>query len=280
MPNTLKNNGRFEPVHAAHAIEQVVFVLKFETSLSEEVFSQVRDIAKQFEVDADMPRRVKLEGLSFSFSPAGQPAPLASQLTGFMLRRMRADGSIEKELRIEPSSITFMTSLYTRWNDIWLQAIKYFEALAPIYVPHSNVIGVGLNYIDKFIWVGDKANCKADLLLRTNSEYLSSHIFKADDFWHSHTGVFIRADEKTKRLLNVNVDHLDEILSDDTRRVVSIITVVTDLLNQPGYVATEVAPENIVQFLESHAKDLHVFGKKVFGNVINDEMSKRIALIG
>jgi hypothetical protein len=81
-------------------------------------------------------------------------------------------------------------------------------------------------------------------------------------------------------LLNVNVDHLDEILSDDTRRVVSIITVVTDLLNQPGYVATEVTAENIVQFLDSHAKELHVFGKKVFGNVINDEMSKRIALIG
>ena len=280
MSSTLNKSGHFEPIHAAHAIEQVVFVLQFEAPLSDESFAQVQACAKQFETDADMPRLMKLGGISISFSPAGQSAPVSSQKTGFMLRRMRADGSIEKELRVEPDSIVFMTSLYTRWDEVWTQAQGYFEKLAPIYAVNLKIAGIGLNYIDKFIWAGEKTECRADALLRVNSKYLSPQIFEAQDFWHSHTGAFIRADKQTKRLLNVNVDHLEESRADDMRRVVSVITVLTDMLNQPDYTPAEVSAENINQFLDKHTKGLHLFGKEVFSNIINDEMSKRIALVG
>lgn len=279
MPSTLKKSGHFEPIHAAHAIEQVVFVLRFEPSLEEETFIEVREAAKQFETESDMPRREKLQGISFSISLGG-PLPPPSQISGFKLQRMMADGSIEKELRVDPSSITFVTSLYTRWDAIWLQARSYFDALAPIYASHTKIIGVGLNYVDKFEWIGDKTECRADALLRAGSDYLCAQIFKAKDFWHSHTGAFIHADEQTKRLLNVNVDYLDENRADDMRRVVSVTTVLTDLMNQPGYESLEISAENTAKFLDDHMKELHVFGKEIFGNIINDEMGKRIALIG
>lgn len=280
MPDALSKKGQFEPIHAAHAIEQVVFVLRFETPLEDEIFAQVREATKQFETELDMPRRVKLQGVSFLIHPAGPASSLPSQASGLMLQRMRADGSIEKELRVDPYSITFMTSLYTRWDAVWLQARVYFEALAPIYAPHTKIQAVGLNYLDKFEWVGDKSKCRAEALLRAGSEYLCSHIFKAEDFWHSHTGVFIRVDEQTKRLLNVNVDFLDEIRGDDTRQVISVTTALTDLMNQPDYDSLEVSAEKIVKFIDDHTKKLHVFGKSVFANIINEEMSKRIALKG
>ncbi|MDD5056851.1 MAG: TIGR04255 family protein [Sideroxydans sp.] len=280
MSSTQNKSGYFEPIHAAHAIEQVVFVLQFDTPLSDEIFAQVQECAKQFETESDLPRLMKRAGISISFSPAGQSATVPSQKSGFMLRRMRADGSIEKELRVEPDSIAFMTSLYTRWDAIWVQAKNYFSKLAPIYAANSKIVGIGLNYVDKFIWTGDKAECSANALLRTDSKYLCPQIFEAQDFWHSHTGAFIRADEQTKRLLNVNVDHLEENRGDEMRRVVSVITVLTDMLNQPDYIPAEVSTENIDQFLDKHATGLHLFGKEVLGNIINDEMSKRIALGG
>lgn len=280
MSRTLDKSGQFEPIHAAHAIEQVVFVLRFESPLEEEVFTQVREATKQFETESDMPRRVKIQGISFAIPSAGQPPSFPSQISGSMLQRMRADGSIEKELRVEPNSISFMSSLYTRWDAAWLQARSYFEVLAPIYAHHTKIIGVGLNYLDKFKWAGDKSECRADALLRVDSDYLCAHIFKAKDFWHSHTGAFIRADEQTKRLLNVNVDYLDETRADDVHRVVSVTTVLTDMMNQPDYESLEISEENIVQFLDDHMKELHVLGKEIFSNIINDEMSKRIALIG
>jgi uncharacterized protein (TIGR04255 family) len=277
MTSTLNNSGHFEPIHSAHAIEQVVFVLKFETPIADDVFEQIRDASKQFQNGTDMPMHVKFSFQQFS---ADQAIPLPVQVSGFMLRRMRADGSVEKELRVEPGSVTFMTTLYTRWDAAWLQARRYFEALAPIYASRAKVSGVGLNYIDKFTWVGDMATCRATELLRIGSEYLCPHIFNASDFWHSHTGIFIRVDSKTKRLLNVNVDYLDEVRGEDMRRVISITTILTDLMNQPGYDAFEATPENIIEYLDARVKGLHVFGKEVFGKVINDEMSKRIALVG
>lgn len=279
MPNTLNKNGHFEPIHAAHAVEQVVFVLQFEAPLSDEVFANVQECAKQFRTAADMPIFMKREGIAISFFPAGQPA-IPPQKSGFMLRRMRADGSVEKELRVEPESITFMTSMYTRWDTVWMQARTYFEKLASIYAANSKIVGIGLNYVDKFIWTGEDTASRADDLLRVNSKYLCAQIFEAQDFWHSHTGAFIRADAQTKRLLNVNVDHLEESRTDDMRRVVSVITILTDMLNQPGYTPAEISAENINQFLDRHSKELHSFGKEVLGNIINDAMSKRIALLG
>lgn len=64
------------------------------------------------------------------------------------------------------------------------------------------------------------------------------------------------------------------------RRVVAITTVLTDLMNQPGYNSPEAVAKDPLDFLDAHMQDMHVFGKKIFGNIINDEMSKRIALIG
>jgi hypothetical protein len=170
--------------------------------------------------------------------------------------------------------------LYSRWDAVWSQANKYFRALVPHYGANAKIIGISLNYADKFAWSGNLAACKPKLLLRANSKYLAPHVYDAPDFWHSHTGVFIRVDKVTKRLLNVNVDHLDEYRAGNQRRIVSVTTVITDQFNQPGYDLCELAGDNLVQFVESHMQQLHVFGKEVFGNIINDEMSKRIALIG
>lgn len=288
MSDGLSPKGQFEPIHAAHSIEHVVFVLRFESSLDDEIFAQVRNAAKKFETEADMPRREKQPGISFTVQAAGQLPATSVQISGLMLQRMRADGSIEKELRFDHNSIAFKTSLYTSWDMVWLQAKSYFEALAPIYAPHTKIAGVGLNYVDKFEWVGDRAKCRVDDLLRVGSDYLCPHIFNAKDFWHSHTGVFIRADKQTKRLLNVNVDYLDENRADELCRVISVTTVLTDLFNQStfdplgvsNYESLEVSAENIVKFFDDHITELHVFSKKIVGYVINDKMNKRIALIG
>lgn len=286
MSDGLNQKEQFEPIHAAHAIESVVFVLRFESMLDDEIFAQVRDVAKRFQIEADMPQREKPAGFSFSMVAGGQTSPISG--TGFILRRIRTDGSVEKELRLDQNSIAFMTSFYTRWDMVWSQAKTYFEALAPIYAAQAKISGIGLNYVDKFKWVGDKTKCRADDLLRVGSDYLCPHIFKADNFWHSHTGVFIRVDNQTKRLLNVNVGHIEESHNDEINKVISVTTVLTDLFNQSAcnplgasdFDPLEVSAENIVELFNSHIMNLHKFSKEIVGNVIGDKMNKRIALIG
>ena len=71
---------------------------------------------------------------------------------------------------------------------------------------------------------------------------------------------------------------LDEQGPEGGRRVVSIATALTDLMNQPGYAALDVSPESVESIVNEHMNQLHVVGKNLLGSIISEQMSKRIAL--
>lgn len=278
MPDNQNQNGRFEPLHEAHAIEQVVFVVQFDRPLDDANLAALYNVAEQFQ--PELPGRIELQGLMLAIGGRGPSGPIPTgPAVGRAFRRTGPDGTIESELRVDRDSVTFRTSLYTRWNAIWEQARRYFDTIVPMYVAQGNIGGISLNFVDKFLWAGAAAECRPNLLLRPGSIYLCPHVYNVQDLWHSHTGAFIRVSDETKRLLNINVDYLDENRPNGIQRVVSITTVLTDLMNQPGYTPSQNAGEDAIQFLDRHMSQLHDFGKQVFGNIINDAMCKRIALV-
>lgn len=279
MSDDQNRNGRFEPIHEAHSIEQVLFVLQIGGSLDDLTFSKVREVAEQFV--PELPGRSEIQSLTVAIGTPGPVGQIPSgPLGGMMFRRTRPDGTIESELRVERASITFRTTLYTRWDAVWTHARKYFDALIQKYIAQAPILAINLNFVDKFVWTGKAAECRPDLLLQPGSEYLCPHIYTAQDLWHSHTGAFLRIDNKTKRLLNVNVDCVDENRSPtELRRVITITTVLVDSMNQPGYEPTEIMANNACEFLGTRMHQLHLFSKKVFGNTINDAMRRRIALL-
>lgn len=275
MPPNQKINGRFEPLHEAHAIEQVLFVVQVDRPLDDGAFAEARRTASQFK--SELPGSAEIQGFAMAIGRPGPVTPIpAGPMVGSVFHKTRSDGTIENELRVELASVTFRTTSYTRWDAVWTQARRYLDALVPIYLSRANVSGLSLNFVDKFVWTGEVRECRAGSLLRSGSKYLCPHIFAAEDLWHSHTGVFLRPDEATKRLVNINVDCIDQNQPDGQRRVVGITTVLTDLLNQPGYPATVVDGSS---FIDHRMKQLHNFSKETFGNIINDDMSKRIALV-
>ncbi len=278
MPDNQNQNGRFEPVHEAHAIEQVIFVLQIDRPLDNVNFAEVCKIADQFK--SELPGYAEIQGLALLIGARGPSGPLPTgPMVGRVFSRTGLDGTVEYELRVERDSVTFRTSLYTRWDAIWTQARRYFDTLVPKYVAHANISGISLNFVDKFLWVGPASECRPNLLLRPESNYLCPHVYSAQDLWHSHTGAFLHVSNETKRLLNINVDYLDENRPNGIQRVVAITTVLTDLMNQPGYTPSQDAAIDAIKFLDTHMTQLHNFGKQVFGNIINDAMCKRIALV-
>lgn len=277
MSDSSSPQGKFEPVHSAHAIEQVIFTLQFEPPLEEALLLEACRVAEQF--NQELPKKAPVMGFSFVIGP-GVPNPIPTgSNNGTFFQKTEIDGTITHELRVERSSLTFRTTLYSRWGAIWQQANKYFNALAPLYSEQTRLSAVSVNYVDKFVWSGNAATCRPSFLLRAGSKYICPHVYEAEDFWHSHTGAFIRIDNQTRRLLNANVDYLDETVVSGTRRIVAITTVLTDQLNQPGYEPCTIGRDGIANFVDGHMQGLHVFGKKVFSNIINEEMCKRIALI-
>lgn len=278
MQNTSNVGDQFAPVHAAHAIEQVVFTIQVDTPLSDEQLKQAKEIARQFKNDDDMPGLSDMRGMSFMFGQFGTP-PVPEMMAGFVLNRMGPSGVVEKELRVERNALSFMTTRYSRWATILSTAWRYIEAFLPIYIERSKLTGVGLNYLDKFIWGGDATTCNIQRLFREESKYLSAHVFEAEDLWHCHTGAFIRPEAHVKRLLNINVNALDENQDNASRRVITILTVLTDLLNQPGYDETTLNGQSVGAFVTDRLSTIHEASKLVLMDLLRNEMSKRISLV-
>lgn len=282
--DTQKKVG-FEPLHDAHSIEQVVFAIQFDGQLDDAAFKEITDILEP--ITADLPKKDELFRANLTFavgnvgtSPSGvvatQPTPPVA--FGKTYKSIQPDGTIGNEFTVDRNSIVFRTTLYTRWAETWLRGRKYCEVILGKYLVKVGITAVSLNYMDKFVWNGLDFECRPTFLLHPKSKYLCPHVYETAELWHSHTGAFNRVDGKTKRLLNVNVDHLEERKHDSLQRVIAIGTVLSDLMNQPGYEKFEIAEIEGNAFLDSKMQQLHDFGKVVLGEIINSDMSKRIAL--
>jgi uncharacterized protein (TIGR04255 family) len=280
-----KQHG-FEPLHDAHAIEQVVFAIQFQNTIDDAVFKEICDDLDL--VTGDLPKKVPLDspnlmgpnllGQNFTFTIGSAPSPIPSVHFGMIHQIVQPDGTVGIEFRVDRISIVFRTTRYTRWAETWSRARKYYDVVLPKYVAKSRVAGISLNYVDKFVWNGAPADCRPSLLLAANSKYLCPHVYESPDLWHSHTGAFTRIDKQTKRLLNVNVDYLDEQRGAAPRRTIVIGTVLSDLMNQPEFEPLDISETDAISFFDLRMQQLHDYGKTVFANIINDPMSKRIAL--
>jgi len=280
MTATSSEVGQFEPIHNAHAIEQVVFTVQVNNALDDAQLAAIEQVSAGF---TELPAKQALAGVfvgvgsgPFPFSMGGPGFP--NTVSGYTLQHIQPNGSVESELRVDRWSVMFRTIDYTRWQAVWERARKYFGAVLPIYAQSAQISAIGLNYVDKFIWNGAPEACRASSLLRSGSPYFSPHLLDLDDLWHSYTGAFLRPDEATKRLLNVNIDCLDEAVPGGGRRVVAITTALTDMLNQPGFVPTAATTDNVLSFVEARLGQMHAFEKNTLNAIINDQMNQRIGL--
>jgi uncharacterized protein (TIGR04255 family) len=280
MTSETSSEQQFVPLHDAHAIEQVLMVLQMAQPMDAESFKKVRKASEQFSGEDGLPGKSEIQRLVVAF---GQDPSIAGQMPqaeihGLMLSRTAPNGVIETELRIEPASITFRTTTYSRWQSIWDQANRYFQALAELYAEKNAISAISLNYVDKFVWSGDPAQCSPKQILKAQSPYIAPHVYGQSDLWHSHTGAFLRVDAQTKRLLNVNIDFLHEEPIAGSRKIIGISTVLTDMFNQPGYDSLALAPADASAFVANRMKSLHDYSKLVFADVISEDMGKRVAL--
>lgn len=275
MAVTTQSQGKFEPIHSAHAIERAQIIIEFNGLIDATSFLEASSAAERFR--EGLPERVETQGFKVSVGSRGSSGVPPVANPGFVLRRAGQEGYVD-ELRVDHGTIDFRTTSYVRWDSLWERLSLYFNALVPIYLRSVRVAAFAANYLDKFAWSGDLVECKTNELLRKNSRYVPPHIYDEEDFWHSHTGAFIKVGNDTKRLLNVNLDYLDEERPQGPRRIVAITTIISDQMDQVGYEAYSIPSGDIDNFVASHMQSLHSFGKDVLGDIINDEMCRRIAL--
>ena len=141
--------NQFEPIHAAHAIEQMAISVQFTRHADDIAFKSILDESDSF--------KETLPGVmpGFGLMPFGGPLPFGGALPfgvpfgvggvqiignmpgvqqvpqGITYSRTRPDATIEIDLVLTRQSVTFRTTGYTTWREVWASSSSYFEMPFP-----------------------------------------------------------------------------------------------------------------------------------------------------
>ena len=277
MAETIASRA-FEPIHKAHAIDQVAVAVIFDRQLDDDALRAAKEVIGKPE---ELPGRTELRGVSIQIgSTSPTPAvPTLPAVAGYGFTKVQPDGFLETELHIQRSAITFRTLFYTRWANVWGQAKRYIDAVLPLYLQSGARLNqVSLNYVDKFVSSALVEECRPTEILKKDSPFLCSNIFGSNDLWHCHSGRFERRNDTTKRLITVNVDFISETIHEQDRRTVVIASVIADLFNQATYSPFDLDPNDAPRTIDACFQGLHEADKDVLRSIISDDMSRRIAL--
>jgi hypothetical protein len=270
--------GRFEPVHDAHAIEQLIVTIQWDRPLSDAAISRMATVMAGFE--RELPGKAEVRGIGFAIGPAGisalSPTPTSGP-DGIIRTLHDGKGSVVKELRVERQAISFRTMQYERWAKVWGEAKGYLAPLLSAADAGLVLAVYALTYTDKFDWRGHPEDCHPSKLFRSGSPHVTPSVFEATDLWHSHSGKFIKVSNQVKRLLVVDADCLDE-LEGDKLRFVRVATSVTEMLNQPGFQPLSVPLLTAIGYLDESFAQLHNLLKFVFGQIVTDEMAAEVGM--
>ncbi len=275
--------SKFEPLHKAHAIEQVQLSIKLAQPIGAAAIEKIRNSMNRFKGDDELPAHADLQTMVMSFGSA--PIHGASQRlppAGFVKSRVAPNGAILVQMMIESQGINFQTTEYSRWHEVWQECSKYLAVVVEAFLEFENVLhplSISLNYVDKFIWMGNIQDCQPSQLLLVDSPYVCKQVYEKNDLWHSHTGEFHRIDDYSKRLVNLNIDCLDEVIDGHERRVIRMTTVLSNIFNQPSFKPKELPAHLILETLKNEFDLLHLKSKEFFMQTIAKSMCDRVALI-
>jgi uncharacterized protein (TIGR04255 family) len=265
----------FEPINEAHAVAEMLVFLQFSPNLTPALPSLMglKDLLK-----AKLPKAT--ENTTFSITLEDGRNEVTKLPSGLQLMSFRSDGNPAWILNIGPAVISLHCLDYTRWEPVWKEIRFYIkEVFGAIGAAPVSLSSVGLKYIDRFIWTGHDQDYMADLLLRSESQYLNSGAFQSRQRWHCHVGWFQEAGEFGEILNQLNIDSGLNLSPDGTRIVVSIDHTQTTSGAQGGGLAQgALASENPDAPINKLMTFLHSENKRIIRDLLSLEASKRINL--
>lgn len=276
--------NEWKPLHDNHAINVMGLSVTFTEPLPAVLFRKAIAVAEQSALNEGLRHKQPLLN-TFQFNvQGGVPQPLQQLPSGGALFSSYFENSslpgvapqISEQVQIEPQTVMYRTWGYVSWT--W-QKERYLRLLADCLSMIEGSAGVSLirlEYQDRFLFEGDPREASVASLLRAGSRYLSPHIFEENGMWHSHTGHFLPKDGVAQKLLQINVDALDEGFPAEIQRWINIATAREN--RYPASLDEIVAFElnSLATVLDSEHDELKI----ALAEIINDETANRIYLKG
>lgn len=267
----------FHPRHENHAITEVAFAVSHERVISD---SELRDIVDAHDCWRDeLPKMEKIIGSSLSVGPATQLKPIENQLKGVSFGAVKRDGSIDWMVRFVDQLITVNCGSYTRWANVWPTARKYLlRAKESLRARDNNIVAIGLQYVDEFVWKGKLEDYNLDGLFKEGSEYFPQSLRDKGPLWHLHQGWFVKSDADIhlpgRRLEKI---HLDAVEIND-QFVTRVDTTLRQDLQDPIESVEQAFGLTGEGLIDKIFDRLHLRNKQLIRAYLTPEMAARIKL--
>jgi uncharacterized protein (TIGR04255 family) len=277
----------WRPIHDNHAIDVMAVVVTFSQPIPDLLLKRVLRASEDVAFGAGLKSRHGVNSLPITIGPNGVSASQAGAAQGQMFNSLfeTAEGvqlptQLAEQLVVQQTAVIYRTWRYVSWQ--W-QRERFRMLMSPALKGVASSVGtasIRLEYLDRFQFDGDAAEAAAHGLLMSKSELIAPYVFSAPGLWHSHTGAFVKSDNRSKRLQQVMIDAIEEPYPPQSRtqpvRWVNITTSLEDRFEQQADVDEENDPASIFLTLDS----MHTSLKDVLAAVITDSMVERIYLRG
>jgi uncharacterized protein (TIGR04255 family) len=279
-----KSNGaarlrEWRPLSEAHAIERVLAAVRFAQPVTDIPWKKIqatgRERARKLQLITERP----LQQIGFAVSPEGQGNVTVPQSVGIEFLRLERPDFYSDKLAIERAAVSFESWRYTRWVGFAERIREGLATLAQLYLTAVPLLGIQLEYIDRFDAAeGQRAPSCAEVV-RHPSKFIAEGAFRDREPWHCHIGWFEKPDAQTRRLANLDVDVGDVAAQPFTeaKRTIRIRTHLTDFFNQPEF---EPLSEEAVTtaFIADRFNSLHIELKEMLREVVTEVAAASISL--
>lgn len=217
----------WRPLHSQHAIERVRLIVQFGEQVPSKVARAMSESLAAKRTDLRMVGPTPVHGIGFSMvaSEAGM-IPQPQQMTnGWQFSRNASNNAPLEALVFDGGSITYETTEYQRWETFKRRIGKIMNDLLRISSQSLDLQALSIEYIDRFMFIGDAANATVGDLLTDAGTMLHKDAASGKHPWHLHRGWF-EGLNGGKVLINQNFDAQDGVLLGQTvpTRSVQVLT--------------------------------------------------------
>ena len=271
--------GRYEPLHPNHAIEQVVVQVGFTREMSDSEFvvpiwqkvhARVRDRLPAFQPESG----IRID--TGVIPPRARPGT-----TAFNFASLLPDGTAGLALRIERGLLAFASTSYSRWHAFMGEALAVIQPVLKedIWPLGIRISSAGIAYNNRFLWNGPHNRARASRLIRPSSKWVVPRVYEVEQNWHSYTGAFERSSPTTNRLVVVNLDAVTGLMNDVETKSVGLTLNLTENIQPDSAPKPEHgSAEEALAWIHGVVERLHTAEKQVIAEILTDEMQHRIGL--
>ncbi len=258
----------FEPVNEDHAVALCEFAVGFDGPLSSQ---SITDIAAQHDQWREL-----LPASAVGPADATQaivPVLQGASRKGVTFATLRADGSHVWALECAFNEVRVSCTRYTRWQRSWEVARQLLKDVVPIISkqqPDRRIGVVALYVVDHF--VSPDQDYRVEDVLQRN-KWIPDQIFGLGRIWHSNNGWFESHNAgDVLHLLNTRVSRESGQLD------LSIVHHLQLRISAGQFV--DVNSDAWVDLVSAAMNDLHQSNKRVLGEHLHPDLSRRIRLGG